>query len=94
MPKSGSTYLMTSLTRVQSMALAIRCIHLPYDNSSFVQAEQRENELDELALLRAEMLTGNHVAQAHMKSSAYSDQTLRGLGYKAIVMQRNIFDCL
>jgi hypothetical protein len=94
MPKSGSTYLMTSLNRVQSMDLTIRYIHTPYDNPSFVNAEQRENELDELALLRAEMLAGNHVAQAHMKSSAYSDQTLRGLGYKVIVVQRNIFDCL
>ena len=94
MPKSGSTYLMTSLMRVQSMALTIRYIHTPYDNPSFVKAEQRENELDELALLRAEMLNGNHVAQTHMKSSAYSDLTLRGLGYKVIVMQRNIFDCL
>ena len=94
MPKSGSTYLMTSLVRVKGLDARITYVHVPYDNPSFVDAEGRENELDELGLLRGEMMPGNFVTQAHLKSSIYTDRSFAGLGYKVIVVQRNIFDCL
>ena len=94
MPKSGSTFLLTSLLRLEVMKFELSYLHVPYENPSFVEAELCENELDEMALLHSEMMGGNRLAHLHMKSSPYSDNMLGVYGYRPIVMRRNIFDCI
>jgi len=94
MPKSGSTYFLTSLRRLPEQDFQIDYIHVPYRNPSFVDAELRENELDELALLKVECQRNNIITQLHMKASPYSDKMFARNNYKVLVVQRNIFDCI
>lgn len=94
MPKSGSTFILTSLRRLGRFNFNIGYFHVPYDNPSFVDAVEVENELDEMALLRLEMLGRNTLVHTHTKCAPYTEQMMVTHGYRTIVVQRNIFDCI
>ena len=55
MPKSGSTHILTALTRIPGMNLSITYLQTPYHNPDFVEALAAEHEIDELSLLMLEM---------------------------------------
>lgn len=94
MPKSGSTFILTSLKRLEKFRFHYGYLHVPYANPSFVDAVPNENEIDELALLIHEMLDRPTLVHTHTKSSPHTDKLLFTHGYKPIVVQRNIFDCI
>lgn len=94
MPKSGSTFFLTSLKRLKGIDFNIGYFHVPYDNPSFVDAVQCENEIDELALLRHEMMRLNTLIHTHTKCSPYTEKMMASFNYKPIITQRNIFDCV
>lgn len=94
MPKSGSTFLQHSLTRLPKVDFGIRYLQSPYMNPDFVESLCREHEIDELALLSLEMSSGNWVSHMHTKWTPYTEKIFRAFGIKPIVTYRNIFDCL
>lgn len=94
MPKSGSTFVLTSLQRLPDPSFSIGYLQTPYMNPDFVQAHSREHEIDELALLALEMRETNWVSHMHTKWTPYSENIFSAYGIKPIVTYRNIFDCL
>lgn len=94
MPKSGSTFILTSLRRLKALDFKLGYLHVPYDNPSFVDAVECENEIDEMALLRLEILGRNTLAHIHTKCSPYTEKLLATHGYRPVIVQRNIFDCV
>jgi hypothetical protein len=94
MPKSGSTYLLTSLKRIKELDFNTIYLQTPYMNIDFVEALSREHEVDELSLLMHEMRGVNWLSHMHTKCTAYTEKVFRAHGIKPIVSFRNIFDCL
>lgn len=94
MPKSGSTFVLTSLMRLEKLKFNYGYLHVPYTNPSFVDAVPNENEIDELALLVNEILDRPILVHTHTKNSVYTGRLLGTHRYKPIVVQRNIFDCI
>lgn len=94
MPKSGSTYLVTSLTQIEDMKMDMIYLQTPYMNVDFVDALSREHEIDEFALLMHEMRGKNWVTQMHVKWTRYTERVFEANGIKPIVTFRNIFDCV
>jgi hypothetical protein len=94
MPKSGSTYLLSSLKRVEDLKLEPIYLQTPYMNVDFVDALSREHEVDELALLINEIRGVNWLTQMHVKWTPYTEKIFEVNGVKPIITYRNIFDCL
>lgn len=94
MPKSGSTFIQTSLARLRGVGLQIGYLHTPYSNADFVDALSREHEIDELALLILEIRRINWVSHMHTKWTPYTEKVFRAYGIKPIITYRNIFDCI
>jgi len=94
MPKSGSTYLSTSLTQIPDLKLEMIYLQTPYMNVDFIDALSREHEIDELALLMHEIRGKNWVSQMHIKWTRYTERVFQANGIKPIVTFRNIFDCV
>jgi len=94
MPKSGSTYLVTSLTQIEGLKLEMIYLQTPYMNVDFIDALSREHEIDELALLMHEIRGKNWVSQMHIKWTRYTERVFEANGIKPIVTFRNIFDCI
>lgn len=94
MPKSGSTYLLTSLKRVEELDFNTIYLQTPYMNIDFIEALSREHEIDELSLLIHEMRGVNWVSHMHTKWTPYTEKVFRANGIRPIVTYRNIFDCL
>jgi len=94
MPKSGSTYLVTSLTQIPDMKLEMIYLQTPYMNVDFIDALSREHEIDELALLMHEIRGRNWVSQMHVKWTRYTERVFEANGIRPIVTFRNIFDCI
>jgi hypothetical protein len=94
MPKSGSTFLVTSLTQIEALKLEMVYLQTPYMNVDFVHALSREHEVDELALLMHELRGKNWVSQMHVKWTRYTERIFETNGIRPIITFRNIFDCL
>lgn len=94
MPKSGSTFIVSSLRRISKFAFRSCYLHTPYMNPDFVGALSCEHEIDELALLQMELSNSNWVSQMHMKWTPYSERMFSSHYIKPIVVFRNIFDCI
>ena len=94
MPKSGSTYLATSLTQIEGLQLEMVYLQTPYMNVDFIDALSREHEVDELSLLMHEIRGRNWVSQMHVKWTPYTERIFETNNIKPIVTFRNIFDCI
>jgi hypothetical protein len=94
MPKSGSTYLLTSLKRVKELEFQTIYLQTPYMNIDFIEALSREHEVDELSLLIHEMRGFNWVSHMHTKWTPYTEKIFKANKIKPVVTFRNIFDCL
>lgn len=94
MPKSGSTYFLSSLARLEGEKFKIAYLQTPYGNPSFVGSLTREHEIDELALMILEMQGGNWVSHMHTKSCLYTERMFEAHNIRPILTVRNIFDCI
>jgi Sulfotransferase domain len=94
MPKSGSTFVVSSLRRLQAYSFRLSYLHTPYMNPDFVGALSCEHEIDELALLQLELSRSNWLAQMHTKWTPYTERMFSSHNIKPIVIFRNIFDCI
>ena len=90
MPKSGSTFVTHSL----SNALNIPFKHLTTSHPmpSRVGMNGREQELDELAVVKTALAGDGFVAQHHTKSTPYLMRLFSCYNVSPIVTFRNIFD--
>lgn len=90
MPKSGSSFL----ARALSSALDIPFQHLTtsHPRPSEAHMNGREQEIDELALVKRGLDGTGFVAQHHTKSTVYMMQLLSSYNVGSIVTFRNIFD--
>lgn len=92
-PKTGSSFL----SHVLGLALRLRQASLAttsftLDGSSSLGANLREQEIDELALLKRCLENGGFVAQHHVRATPYLAQQLRTYGVTPVLTSRNIFD--
>ena len=94
MPKSGSTFIQTSLQALPKANFQLAYLHSPYMNADFVGAHSREHEIDELALTITEIRGLNYVSQMHTKWSEYTEACFAAYGIKPIITYRNVFDCI
>ena len=94
MPKSGSTFVLTSLKRLKTLEFDTIYLQSPYMNPDFVQALSREHEIDELSLLMSEIRARNWLSHMHTKWTPYTEKVFAAFGVKPIITYRNIFDCL
>ncbi len=94
MPKSSSTFIQTSLRRLEQARFDMVHLHTPYMNPDFVSGLSREHEIDELALLILEQRRVNWVSHMHTKWTPYTEKVFRAYGIRPIITYRNIFDCL
>ena len=92
MPKSGSSFLAHAL----SDALDIPLKHLTTSHSHFssVGMNGREQEIDELALVKKMLQGTGLLAQHHTKSTAYMMRVFSSYNVRSIVTFRNIFDAM
>jgi hypothetical protein len=92
MPKSGSSYL----SEILCQSLGVSRVNLDSCalNNTEAGCNAREDELDEMALIKATLLYGDWVAQHHTRASASLMYSLRNYQIQPIVMMRNILDCL
>src|SRR5262249_35279753 len=95
MPKSGSSFLKAAL----EVALPLPAVSLTsFGNtelSSLFGMNAREQELDELALVKAALLNPHgFVAQHHTRYTPYLSLQMRAYGLTPIVTTRNIPDAL
>jgi hypothetical protein len=93
-PKSASTFVAAALSKGFNAKLtSLACPTTGY-SSSILGANLREQELDELALLRNGLGHRNYVAQHHVRCTPYLARQLELYGVKPIITIRNFFDCL
>lgn len=91
-PKSASTFMQTALRK--GLGLGEAGLTVPAANSSALGANMREQEFDELAVIRSGLTGTGYVAQHHMRMNPYAALLLKNYNIKPIVMHRNILDTL
>ncbi|MBW3095918.1 hypothetical protein [Pseudohoeflea coraliihabitans] len=91
-PKSASTFLQSKLREATDLRAAM--IFAFGANPSALGANIREQEIDELALLRATLQAKGFVAQHHLRASPFTMRLLSLYKLRPIVTHRNIFDTL
>lgn len=91
-PKSASTFMQSALRKALDLNAA--SLTVPAADSSALGANLREQEFDELALIRSGLDGRGYVAQHHMRMNPYGAQVIKNYNIKPIVMYRNIFDTL
>jgi hypothetical protein len=94
MPKSGSTFILSSLARLKAQKFSGVFLHTPYLNPDFVGALACEHEIDELSLLFLETRQHHWVSHMHTKWTPYTELVFRSHGIRPIITYRNIFDCI
>jgi hypothetical protein len=95
MPKSGSSFIQTSLQRALNLPFLSLTSFGLLSLSSHFGMNSREQELDELALIRAVLTApGGFVAQHHTRYSTYLGLQMKLYGIQPIVTVRNILDCI
>ena len=90
MPKSGSSFLANALS--SALDVPFRHLTTPHPRPSEAQMNGREQEIDELALVKKGLGGTGFVAQHHTKSTVYMMQLLSSYNVGSIVTFRNIFD--
>jgi len=90
MPKSGSSFLAGALS--SALDIPFRNLTTSHPEPSNVEMNGREQEIDELALLKKVLDGAGFVAQHHTKSTVYMMKLLSNYNVGSIVTFRNIFD--
>jgi len=95
MPKSGSSFVRTSLQYALRLpVMSLTSFGTPGASSAFGM-NSREQELDELALTKAILREPNgFVSQNHTRFSTYLALQMKMFGITPIVTIRNILDCI
>lgn len=95
MPKSGSSFVQSAL-RVAIAAPAVSMTGFGLGRfNSFHGMNSREQELDELALVKAVTLNPNgFVGQCHTRCSRYLARQVELFGLTPILTVRNVLDCI
>jgi hypothetical protein len=94
-PKSASTFLHAALVR--SLHLPPACLFasaLDWGSAALHGSALREQEPDELALIRHGLNGRGYVAQHHTRCSPYLAQLLQTYNVRPIVTYRNLFDTI
>lgn len=95
MPKSGSSFIKSALeAALQLPFVSLTSFGTPRSSSAFGM-NSREQELDELAIIKeATVRTEGFVAQHHTRYSLYLGLQIQLYGLRPIVTMRNILDCI
>jgi hypothetical protein len=94
-PKSASTYLHSVLTR--ALGLPSACLFaatLDWASAALHGSALREQEPDELALIRNGLNGRGYVAQHHCRCTPYLSSLIDTYNIKPIVTHRNLFDTI
>lgn len=95
MPKSGSTFLKAALAEALQLPPVSLTSFGNTQLSSFFGMNSREQELDELALVKAALIAPDgFVAQHHTRYTPYLARQMRAYGLTPILTLRNIPDAL
>lgn len=95
MPKSGSSFLKSALAHALGLPVVSLTSFGNTELSSLFGMNGREQEIDELALVKAALSApGGFVAQHHTRYTPYLGLQLRTFGLRPIVTQRNALDAL
>lgn len=94
-PKSASTFIHSALTR--ALGLPTGCLFaatLDWGSAALHGSALREQEPDELALIRAGLNGRGYIAQHHSRCSLYLSNLLTAYNIRPIVTYRNLFDTM
>jgi hypothetical protein len=92
-PKSASTFIQSAL--IKGLELPQACLFTPtldWGSAAALGANLREQEPDELSLMRNGLNARGYVAQHHSRCSPYLARLLGVYNVKPIITHRNIFD--
>ena len=92
-PKSASTFIHAALTK--ALKLPTACLFaatLDWGSAAVFGSNLREQEPDELSLIRNGLNGRGYVAQHHTRCSPYLSRLLTAYNIRPIVTHRNIFD--
>lgn len=93
MPKSGSSFTQSAIEATLSLPFVSLISHA--ETPSALGINGREQELDELAILKAFLVTGgNFVAQHHTLCTPYLCHLLRFYGIRPVITTRNVYDAI
>ncbi|MBS0335105.1 MAG: hypothetical protein JSS35_20245 [Proteobacteria bacterium] len=95
MPKSGSSFVQSALCEaLQAPFVSLTSVGSG-GASSYFGMNPREQEIDELALVKSTLAAPQgFVAQHHTRYTQYLGLQIRAFGLTPVVTLRNIFDCL
>jgi hypothetical protein len=95
MPKSGSSFIKSALeAALQLPFVSLTSFGTPRSSSAFGM-NAREQELDELAIIKeATVRSDGFVAQHHTRYTQYLGLQMQLYGLKPIVTMRNVLDCI
>jgi hypothetical protein len=95
MPKSGSSFVQSALQHALQLPFVSLTSFGTSGLSSYFGMNSREQELDEMALVRSILYAPKgFVAQHHTRYSPYLAFQMSAFGLKPIVTVRNIYDCI
>ena len=95
MPKSGSSFLVTAVSKALDLPIVSLTTFGASDLSSHFGMNGREQEIDELALVKSVLIAPlGFVARHHTRFTLYLGLQLRMYRVKPILTRRNILDVL
>lgn len=94
-PKSASTFIQSTLCRVSGLPnVTLNANTERPGTASVLGIDLREQELDELALIRHGLNGSGYVAQHHVRATPYLAAQVDRFRIRTIVSHRNVFDSL
>lgn len=94
-PKSASTFIQSTLCHVSGLPnVTLNATTERPGTASVLGIDLREQELDELALIRHGLNGSGYVAQHHVRATPYLCAQLDRFRIRPIVSYRNVFDSL
>jgi len=94
MPKSASSFVQSTFAKAfQLPFVSLTTTTTPF-GGSVIGCNAREQELDELAIIFANIHAKSYVAQHHTRATKYTCTLLQNYGIVPIICIRNISDCL
>jgi hypothetical protein len=95
MPKSGSSFLSSALQHTFDLPMAMLTSFGAGGVSSLLGMNSREQELDELAVIKSILMSSQgFVAQHHTRYSQYLGLQLKLYGLTPLISVRNALDCI
>jgi hypothetical protein len=95
MPKSGSSFLSSALQHTFELPMAMLTSFGAGGVSSLLGMNSREQEIDELAVIKSILLSSQgFVAQHHTRYSQYLGLQLKLYGLSPLISVRNALDCI